>query len=1227
MSIDQRINTIIESNSKNKEELKEKPDVLRLYQEYLAVLDKLKLVNLKNEIENTASINDWLKSLINWDLVQTENYLDQLIESKDYIGLESALKRATIFLEQKYISFKTQAERVRAHNEELARNKEELEAQETYKKETEELQQLIDVDFKNSLKILSDFFTEEEWKWTYQYYKKHFDIETVLWSEYWNLLSDYNDALWASFSLESIRDIFLFEWELNQQVYSEMISIINSSDYTIEQKISKIKEVKEEIKEFKKKIDEFITIINELQSNSDINETEIDDRILETAIRGWWNLLSTAAKFLIAPIWFWSWVTENLSSKTESTWIDTAEFAASFVPIIWNFVDFRQAFAWTTMSWRELSTTERLISAWTWTLWLVLDCTWFWYFLRSGWKLAIKWTAKATKIAAKAATRWGDDLIKVLWKDTATLAEWASELAHSNIFKRIWANFMQNWSDFVKWVAERKLWIFKDWAAYAVDDFKDIVLWRGLTKMVWRWAARTINFWWRKAGWESWERFWNGWSLAKTEVSEITNNAWIKFDKSWNIEAWQDIRTLLDNYIQWNQLSADFIKNQINILWWKDTKENILMFIRKNWINDKEIITEFRNLDYTDPNVLDDFVALYTKKQDRYYTSQQYNDFLTNLENKIRSWKVFRTDFFTPQRTLLNLNNAWPNFDNQLALFWRNQDWTLIWSNIKTERIPNSAEPNRYDSIYNWSWYEIKLDVDNLRTTWDKTLIEFIDSKKIKNVDDLANQIKQDNLLNLDYTHPEDFVITRQVAEVAWENAFTKRKIAIQKKLKEIELRKPDEYFDLNRDFDPTTRQLLEWNWASWAETLISVALNDIDISWINTRFSSILRWNIDIDIRNYWDIDKAIRNIDEKIVKIERVITEKKAKIGNLEAEIRQKDSQISLETGKEKSSETIIWQFERELRSIKSERNSIELEITQDHWYNDLLDILKKTKGELTTNKSSVDRIILWEWEKKALSSELARIEEIEISRSSIEKAFIEPSKLNIEKVHSQIISSYLERPNDFIIDKNTSFNQVVENIRTNHWLTISPTNEQIHNSALYMWKLSNPDITDSIRFFISNLELTNEKQILDALTNEKWRHKLSWLIDTINNELFIMKSSWKSQGKEYLDKLAQLNQLVFLSKNSDTLKWLFEARRMLEWKDLSSPRIANDPEFQKILQIPELSIYITKPWALASLLNNIWTFSLKAKIVKKVAKKVWPAWKKVKDAISARTQDIWK
>ena len=259
MSIDQRINTIIESNSKNKEKLKEKPDVLRLYQEYLAVLDKLKLVNLKNEIENTASINDWLKSLINWDLVQTENYLDQLIGSKDYVGLESALKRATIFLEQKYISFKTQAERVRVHNEEL-------EAENTYKKETLELQQLIDVDFTNSLNILSDFFTEEEWKWTYQYYKKHFDIETVLWSEYWNLLSDYKDVLWASFSLESIRDIFLFEWELNQQVYSEMISIINSSDYTIEQKISKIKEVKEEIKEFKKKIDEFITIINDFIS-------------------------------------------------------------------------------------------------------------------------------------------------------------------------------------------------------------------------------------------------------------------------------------------------------------------------------------------------------------------------------------------------------------------------------------------------------------------------------------------------------------------------------------------------------------------------------------------------------------------------------------------------------------------------------------------------------------------------------------------------------------------------------------------------------------------------------------------------------------------------------------------------------------------------------------------------------------------------------------------------
>jgi len=1207
MSIKTKIDNIVSNNETNKDTLKNKPELLKSYERYITVITKLNLSDLKNTINSTPAIQNWMEIFIDTELKDTDVYIDKIINSWNLKQLDKLLIRTTNFIENKINSFTIQASRVKTHNEKIKQQETESIEQKKYDANKLELQRLLDNDFQNKLVKLDWLFDESSEK-NMNYYEKQYDVSEIFWGNFWSIKQQLNNLANTGISISGMQSIFLNQWFILQQVNNEILNIIDNDNFSIQDKNTKIEKAIKEIKEFETKIDAFMAQIEKVES---LDETEVDNKLIKNTVKTAWNILSWAAKMLIAPIGFWSWIAENsLTWNNKHPWIDTAEFAASFIPVVWNFVDFGEALYWTSWSWRKLSWTERWIAAWTWTLWMVMDLSWVWYFLRAGWKVAVKWTTKAL---AKWALRWGDDIIKVVARSEWFFVWGLKQMKNSWI-----ANAKALW----QWIAEKKLWILKDVWTYAVDDMKNIV-WLNIAKWakkgVVAWLVRTVNWIWKKDSfswawlpkaewWKSLENFWHWSNLSRLEKTQLAKDAWITVNKDWDIND-TDIKWKLERFFEWQKLERNDIITIINNTRWTNNETRIKSFMKQFWMTDKSIMWEVHGSNY-DINL---FADLIIAKQNREFTSANFKRFINNTSDDLAnpSTILFDNNYISTQRRLWNIEDV--NFKDTLPLFWKKPDWTPIdKSSILKEKIKWSTVPDRYTTwtrpIYK---HEPIIDLKkfwlHVSKRWNN-IYKYIKKNNISNIDDLANQIKKDWKLWLNYKDPNDFLITRQAAEQAWENAFTKRKKIIEEALEwyEQQIRRLEtKASKLNDDYI-----LKPWELdkiiKSWGH--LDALKRDPETMWLFN--------NLD----DYLDIKQLKTDIsNQKTTNLNDISTKNESLtyLKNQNTTLLWKDTVDTVLVSKNNE---YIDSLVDDIKELKVKNEKIDSALSE----------LTKTTIKFESKHSNAQLIESKKRLQESLKKETDRIIQLETEISGKTPIFKELWDFDFEKVDSEIIVNYIKNPGAFI-DSSTDFNKLVENISNNHWLSITPNQDSINHTALYIWKLNNPSVEDSLKLFIGKMELKNHNKIFEKLTNETGRSAFSDVLDKMELDL---KSYKDKTWKEYLTKLQEYNNMHFLGKNAYTLKELFNLKKAIDWWADYKVLIKNNPELQKIMNIPELAVYVNNPSKLNQLFWTIWKQAVNKVIpkkVKKVADKVIPkiskAAKWAKKAIHKATEDSWK
>ena len=1194
-NLEKSIQSIEKNNSLNESKIENFGDIYNWYKEYNNQITSIKLDNLKLELSKKwkAEINSQIQKFIDWTLTKLDLEIDTLINNlkSNPINevliaqkLDEALWSIKGFKEamQLIISWKKEDKKQLLEKKELKK----------YKNNKDKLSNLLNDNFDKKLKTLDSLFKEE---WKFSYYNTHFKLEDALWKDFKDIDKKYGEL--SQISILWMQNIFLNQWIALSEVNRKIIKLIDNSSYSTEDKIKQIKKAINEVEEFEKKIDNFIEKTKQIE---ELDETEVDDKLLKTVIKWTWSVLTEAAKIFVAPIWFWAWIKENTSWNT-NTWIqDSAEFAASFVPIVWNFVDFAQAISWETYSGRELSTWERWLAVWTWTLWLVLDLTWMWYFLRSGWKLAVKWWTTI----AKWAIRWSDNLLKATVKESwiTIKGKW---IFIWNLNKIKW-NFKANFWAVIDWIAEKKLWILKEYWAYAKKDMKSIV-WVDMIKWIWKWMKtwfiRSINFTWeknsfswawleKKESWKWWESFWHSENLSKLEKTDIIKEAWITVDKDWKItDSELEISDKIDALFNWNKITRGQILEKINAHEWTD-EEKVKAFMMEIWITDKSIIGQVKDSWYN-KLLLRNLIFI---KQHKQLNDPDFIKFKENIKrNLYKNEQYFDSNYLAPQRNLSEIDLKMSNKEDTFVLFWKDTNWEKLSPNwYKNEKI------NWYNLLYRWNSSNISLDNLKLWTSdVSNNIYKYIKDNKISNVDDLANQLKRDNKLQLYYTNNNDFRITRQTAEQAWDNAFTTKIKSLDDEISTLKkdiknLEKESKKLDDDFKVNTTNRKKIikDWTILKNLETNpeTQILFNSLDTLWDYKNLKTDL--NDILTLKN-----EAIITTEKQIVDLKNILLSKDKPSDTLTNNVQTQITSLNNELAQLKTSQnnikTAIKQFERNINSFEK---------TQ-----------KKTAKIQTENKKLEARIE----EKAEIEKSLADTKE----RTPL---FKEVTELDIDKVKSRVIDNYIKHSNDYIA-KWDKLEDVIDKVKTKSWETDT---DIVNNTALYIWKLSNPDIWDSLKLFIEKMNIKDHNTIFNKLTNEKWRAKFSDLLETLETEL---KNTENKFWKEYLTKLKEYNNLHFLGKNSNTFKELFNYKKAIDNWEKPKEYLRRNPNLKKIMNIPELSEYITNPTKLEQLFWAIGKYSMKVRIAKKVVEKVAPSVKKgtekAKEAFKNANEDYWK
>lgn len=188
-------------------------------------------------------------------------------------------------------------------------------------------------------------------------------------------------------------------------------------------------------------------------------------------------------------VWF-TWIVAWTLADERARWDenfkdDLTEVWLWLLPITSEILDFKAAFSWYDMAWRDLTTKDRWIRAWFWVVWTVADLATVISFWQSEWlRVRLAWAKWTTKIAELAWKIWWTDKIK---DALFAFSRWESF---------VWLEKSEKVLKYIKWAG--KTWrIVNYWALWiatyqvateidAVDFLPDWKIYESWKNIVWK---------------------------------------------------------------------------------------------------------------------------------------------------------------------------------------------------------------------------------------------------------------------------------------------------------------------------------------------------------------------------------------------------------------------------------------------------------------------------------------------------------------------------------------------------------------------------------------------------------------------------------------------------------------------------------------------------------------------------------------------------------------------